>query len=51
VAELEEISAFVGTDHDEHAMLTAAAKFYARIAKDVEGDKKEVGELDTFIAK
>lgn len=49
VAELEEISAFVGADHDEHAMMAAAAKFYERIAADVEGDKKEVGELERFI--
>ncbi len=49
VAELEEISAFVGADHDEHAMLEAAARFYERIAQDVDGDKKETGELDKFI--
>jgi putative dehydrogenase len=48
VAELEEISAFVGTDHDEHAMLAAAARFYARIAKDAAGEKQEIGELDKF---
>ena len=49
VAELEEISAFVGKDHPEHAMLTAAARLYERIAKDVEGEKKEVGEMDKFL--
>ena len=49
VAELEEISVFVGTDHDEHAMLEAAAKFYARIAADVDGDKAEVGALSNFL--
>jgi putative dehydrogenase len=49
VAELDEISAFVGADHEEHAMMLAAARFYERIAADVEGDKKEVGELDAFI--
>jgi len=51
VAELEEIAAFVGDDRDEHAMLEAAARFYERIAQDVEGEKKEVGELDKFLTK
>jgi len=49
VAELEEISDFVGKDHPEHAMLDAAAQLYERIAKDVEGEKKEVGEMDAFL--
>ena len=49
VAELEEISAFVGKDHPEHAMLDAAARLYERIAADFEGDKKEVGEMDKFL--
>jgi putative dehydrogenase len=49
VAELEEISAFVGEDRAEHAMLEAAARLYERIAKGVEGEKKEVGELDEFL--
>src|SRR5476649_799350 len=49
VAELEEISAFVGKDRPEHAMLHAAARLYERIAKDVEGEKKEVGEMDKFL--
>ena len=49
VAELEEISAFVGKDHPEHAMLEAAARLYERIAGDVEGGKKEVGEMDAFL--
>jgi putative dehydrogenase len=49
VAELEEISDFVGKDRAEHAMLDAAARFYERIAKDVEGEKKEIGALDKFL--
>ena len=49
VAELEEISAFVGKDRPEHAMLDAAARLYERIAKDVEGEKKEVGAMDKFL--
>ena len=51
VAELEEIAGFVGEARDEHAMLTAAARFYERIAQDVDGEKKEVGELDKFLTK
>jgi len=49
VAELEEISDFVGNDRPEHAMLDAAARLYERIAKDFEEDKKEVGEMDKFL--
>ena len=49
VAEMDEISAFVGENHPEHAMLTAAARFYERIAEDVDGEKKEVGEMDKFL--
>ena len=40
VAELEEISAFVGEDRPEHAMLEAAARLYERIAADVERREK-----------
>ena len=49
VAELEELSDFVGKDRPEHAMLDAAARLYERIAKDVEGEKKEVGAMDAFL--
>jgi putative dehydrogenase len=49
VAELDEISTFVGKDRDEHAMLEAAARFYERIAADVDGDKQEVDALDKFL--
>ena len=49
VAELEEISDFVGKDHAEHAMLDAAARLYERIAADLEGEKKEVGAMDEFL--
>jgi len=51
VAEMEEISAFVGNDFPEHAMQEAAARLYERLAKDVDGDKTEVGELDKFLGK
>jgi putative dehydrogenase len=49
VAELDEIADFVGDDHDEHAMLEAAARLYERIAKDFDGEKKETRELDKFL--
>jgi putative dehydrogenase len=51
VAELEEIAGFVGEARDEHAMLSAAARFYERIAADVDGDKVEVGDMDRFLGK
>jgi putative dehydrogenase len=49
VAELDEISGFVGEDHPEHEMLAAAARLYERIARDFDGEKKEIGELDRFL--
>jgi putative dehydrogenase len=49
VAELDEISSFVGEDRPEHEMLAAAARFYERIAQGFEGEKKEIGELDRFL--
>lgn len=49
VAEMDEISTFVGNDHPEHAMLAAAARFYERIAEDFEGEKNEVGAMNDFL--
>jgi len=49
VAELDEIAAFVGEDHPEHAMLNAAARLYERIAEDFDGGKKETRALDDFL--
>jgi 3-hydroxyisobutyrate dehydrogenase-like beta-hydroxyacid dehydrogenase len=51
VAELDEISSFVGEDRPEHEMLAAAARLYERIADDFEGEKKEIGELDAFLER
>ena len=48
VAELDEIAAFVGPDHPESAMLSAAARLYERIAKDFDGEKEEIGAIDRF---
>ncbi len=49
VAELDEIAAFVGQERDESAMLTAAARLYERIAADIDGEKKEVSEMEHFL--
>ncbi|HEY6381788.1 MAG TPA: DUF1932 domain-containing protein [Pseudolabrys sp.] len=51
VAELDEIASFIGDEHPEHDMLTAAARLYERIAQDYEGEKKETGALDDFVGK
>jgi 3-hydroxyisobutyrate dehydrogenase-like beta-hydroxyacid dehydrogenase len=51
VAELDEISTFVGKDFPESDMFAAAARLYERIAQDFEGDKKEVDALNKFIGK
>jgi len=49
VAELDEISSFVGEDRPEHEMLAAAARLYERIADDFEGKQMEIGEIDKFL--
>jgi 3-hydroxyisobutyrate dehydrogenase-like beta-hydroxyacid dehydrogenase len=51
VAELDEIGSFVGEEFPEHAMLTAAARFYQRIADDYAGKKDEVEVLDQFLRR
>jgi 3-hydroxyisobutyrate dehydrogenase-like beta-hydroxyacid dehydrogenase len=51
VAELDEISSFVGKDFPESDMFAAAARLYERIAADFENDKKEVAALDKFCGK
>lgn len=49
VAELDEIATFVGRNKDEHAMLSAAARLYERIAADYEDEKQEITALDRFL--
>ena len=49
VAELDEISDFVGKDLAENEMFSAAARFYERIAKDAAGDNTETGEMNKFL--
>ncbi len=51
VAELDEISDFVGKDRAENAMLSAAARFYEDIAEDFNGDKDEIAAMDRFLGK
>lgn len=50
VAEMDEISNFVGGDKPEHAMLEAAGLLYERLAADFDGAKDEIGALDSFVA-
>jgi 3-hydroxyisobutyrate dehydrogenase-like beta-hydroxyacid dehydrogenase len=49
VAELDEISSFVGEDFPENEMMSAAARFYERVAKDFDGEKTEIGVMDKFV--
>ncbi|HVZ53654.1 MAG TPA: DUF1932 domain-containing protein [Pseudolabrys sp.] len=51
VAELDEIAGFVGEDHPEHDIFSAAARFYERMADDFEGAKEETGALDKFLGR
>ena len=51
VAEMDEISGFVGDDYAENEMLAAAARFYERMAADQAGEKKEIAVMDQFLGK
>ncbi len=51
VAELDEISGFVGEDRPEHALFEAAARFYEEFAKDVDGDNIDTATLNKFIER
>lgn len=51
VAELDEISAFVGEGFPENKMMSAAARFYERVAQDFDGEKAEIGVMDKFVGK
>ena len=50
VAEMNEISDFIGNGKPEHAMLDAAGELYQRLAADFDGDKQEIEALSTFVA-
>lgn len=51
VAEMNEISNFVGEEFAENEMLSAAARFYERMAADNAGRKEEIGVMDKFLSK
>ena len=51
VAEMEEISTFVGEDPASAQFYAAAARFYERIAADLEGAQTETNALNAFCAK
>jgi 3-hydroxyisobutyrate dehydrogenase-like beta-hydroxyacid dehydrogenase len=48
VAEMEEISGFVGEDPAAAQFFQAAAQLYERIAADYEGERVECAALDAF---
>jgi 3-hydroxyisobutyrate dehydrogenase-like beta-hydroxyacid dehydrogenase len=48
VAEMEEISGFVGADPAAAQFFQAAARFYERIAADFDGQRAECAALDAF---
>jgi len=48
VAEMEEISGFVGEDPAAAQFFQAAARLYERIAADFDGERAECAALDTF---
>jgi len=51
VAEMHEIANFVGEDPAAHELYTGAAHFYEEIARDFEGDRKQVSALESFLNK
>ena len=51
VAEMEEISSFVGEDPATAQFYRGAAQFYERIAADLEGAQAETNALNAFCAK
>jgi 3-hydroxyisobutyrate dehydrogenase-like beta-hydroxyacid dehydrogenase len=51
VAEMEEIAEFVGEDAASREMYEGYAKLYARLAADLDGDKREIGALTDFVKR
>ena len=51
IAEMHEIADFVGEDPAGHELYVGAAHFYEQIARDFEGEKKEVSALEAFLNK
>ena len=48
VAEMEEVSAFIGSEQPEHRIYQAVADLYRRIGEDVTGDRAEADTLTGF---
>ena len=51
IAEMHEIADFVSEDPAGHELYVGAAHFYEQIARDFDGDKKDVAALQAFIEK
>ena len=51
VAEMREISEFVGEDAAASALFEANAQFYERMAADHAGNRQETGALEAFLAR
>ena len=51
VAEMDEIADFIGEEFAEHAMQSAAARFYERIADDQDGRKEEIAVMTKFLGR
>jgi putative dehydrogenase len=51
VAEMHEIADFVSEDPAGHELYSGAAHFYEQVARDFDGDKKEVNALLAFLNK
>jgi 3-hydroxyisobutyrate dehydrogenase-like beta-hydroxyacid dehydrogenase len=51
VAEMHEIADFVGDDVSARELYVGAAHFYEQIARDFDGDRKQVAALEAFLNK
>ena len=51
IAEMHEIADFVSEDPAGHELYVGAAHFYEQIARDFDGDKKQVNALLAFLNK
>jgi len=51
IAEMQEIADFVGDDPAGHELYSGAAHVYEQVAKDFDGDKKDVNALLAFLNK
>jgi L-threonate 2-dehydrogenase len=51
IAEMQEIANFVGEDPAGHELYSGAAHFYEQMARDFEGDRKDVAALMAFLDK